>query len=140
MQPTGGSVDAFLAAVAPAKRRRDADSLVAMMREVTGREPAMWGTIVGFGQCHYRYPTGTEGEMPLLSFAPRRASTTVYVDAAARHTDALAALGPHTSSVSCLYIPDVAAVDAAVLRGILGDAYAFTTSGGDESVSLTVTD
>ena len=37
MEPTGGDVDAFIARVTPAVRRRDAGTLVALMRRVTGR-------------------------------------------------------------------------------------------------------
>lgn len=37
MKPTGGSVAAFVAGVAPDRRRRDADSMIALLREVTGR-------------------------------------------------------------------------------------------------------
>jgi hypothetical protein len=139
MQPTGGSVGVFVAEVAPAKRRRDAETLIALMREVSGREPELWGTIVGFGSCHYRYPTGTEGDMPLLAFAPRKAAMTVYVDAVSAHERALAHLGPHTSSVSCLYIRDLEEVDQAVLRRILEQSFAYATSGGDEHATLTVT-
>lgn len=138
MQPTGGDVAAFVAAVTPAKRRRDAETLIALMRDITGREPELWGTIVGFGRCHYRYPTGTEGDMPILAFAPRKASTTVYAYVG-RHAEALAALGAHTSSVSCLYLPDLEKTDAAVLRRILESDQAFVIGGGDERAALTVT-
>ncbi|WP_292836493.1 DUF1801 domain-containing protein [Microbacterium sp.] len=140
MQPTGGSVAAFVAEAAPARRRRDAETLIAIMREVTGREPELWGTIIGFGRCHYRYPTGTEGDMPLLAFAPRKPASTIYLDDVGAHADALAVLGPHTASVACLYITDLERVDQRVLRGILTASYAFATSGGSDRVVLTVTD
>jgi hypothetical protein len=52
VQPTGGSVGAFIATVTPAKRQRDAETLVALMAEITGREAELWGTIIGFGSCH----------------------------------------------------------------------------------------
>ncbi len=139
MKPTGGAVEEYLASVTPAKRQRDARTLVTMMREISGREPALWGTIIGFGSCHYRYPTGTEGDMPLLSFAPRKASTTVYVDAVAAHTEDLAKLGPHTSSVSCVYLTDLEKVDLEVLRHILVQSFASVTSGGGEYAAITVT-
>ncbi|AZC12550.1 MULTISPECIES: DUF1801 domain-containing protein [unclassified Microbacterium] len=139
MKTTGGDVEQYIAAVTPERRRRDAETLVTMMREISGREPALWGTIIGFGSCHYRYPTGTEGDMPLLSFAPRKASTTVYVDAVAAHTDDLAKLGPHTSSVSCIYVKDLEKVDLDVLRHILVQSFASVTSGGGEDAAITVT-
>lgn len=140
MERTGEAVATVVAGVAPAKRRRDAETLIAMLREISGREPEMWSSgIIGFGSCHYRYPTGTEGDMPLLAFAPRRPASTVYLDDVAAHTDALERLGPHTSSVSCLYLKDLELVDLAVLHGILQSCYDRTIAGGGEYATITVT-
>lgn len=138
MNRTGGDVDEFIAAVTPAKRRRDAVAMVAMMREVTGREPELWGTIVGFGACHYRYPTGTEGDMPLAGFAPRRQATTVYLLDAAAHGAQLARLGPHDTGVGCLYIKDLEAVDTGVLRAIIAEDYRRSVAGETGPTQLTV--
>ena len=90
--------------------------MVSLMREITGREPEMWGTIVGFGACHYRYPTGTEGDMPVAAFAPRKQATTVYLMDTGAHGDELAKLGPHDTGVGCLYIKDLEAVESSVRR------------------------
>lgn len=140
MNKTGGSVAEFLEKVTPATRRRDAETLAALLREVSGREPELWGTIVGFGSCKYRYASGTEGEMPVLAFAPRKAASTIYLDSADRHSDALAELGAHTSSVACLYIKDLEKVDHTVLRGILEDVRTWTENGGDDRAQITVID
>lgn len=140
MQKTGGDVEEFLAAVTPEKRRRDAQILVTMMREVTGREPELWGTIVGFGACHYRYPTGTEGDMPVTAFSPRKQSTTIYLLEADAYPAQLARLGPHTTGRSCLYLKDVAAVDQDVLREILAEDNRRVRAGETGDVELTVTD
>ncbi|MGB4779495.1 DUF1801 domain-containing protein [Microbacterium sp.] len=137
MEPTGGSVAAFVAGVTPAIRRRDAETLIALMAEITGRDPELWGTIIGFGSCHYRYATGREGDMPILAFAPRKAASTVYLGETAAHTEALERLGPHTASVGCLYLKDLERVDETVLRGILEADYAATTSGRDDTVTIT---
>ncbi|MFE2773182.1 DUF1801 domain-containing protein [Microbacterium resistens] len=139
MKPTGGSVEDFLAGVTPAGRRRDAETLTALLQEVSGREPRLWGTIVGFGSCHYCYPTGTEGDMPLLAFAPRKAASAVYLTSTAAHADDLARLGPHTTGVGCLYIKDLEQVDLDVLRGILSASLRWAENGGDEHTALTVT-
>jgi len=140
MQKTGGDVDEFLAAVTPVKRQRDAAALATLMREVTGREPEMWGSIVGFGSCHYEYPTGREGDMPIAAFAPRRQAMTVYLLSTAAHASQLAELGPHETGVGCLYIKDLGAVDTAVLREIVADDYRRVIEGDTEYASLTVTD
>ena len=138
MEKTGQSVLEHIASVTPARRREDAEVLLGLFGEVSGREPEMWSSgIVGFGACHYRYPTGTEGDMPLLAFAPRKASMTVYAFTD-RYPDQLARLGPHTSSVSCIYIKDLSKIDEDVLREILEDSLAWTVDGGDEQASITV--
>lgn len=142
MERTGVDVGAHLSAVTPAVRRRDAETLVDLFSEVTGRRPEMWSSgIVGFGACHYRYPTGTEGDMPLAAFAPRKASMTVYLlEGSAEHADALARLGPHTTSVSCLYLKDLGTVDLEVLRGLVAESYAWTLAGGSDGIEITILD
>ncbi|MBD8022822.1 DUF1801 domain-containing protein [Microbacterium gallinarum] len=140
MKKTGESVAAFIAGVTPAKRQRDAATMVSLMREITGREPEMWGTIVGFGACHYRYPTGTEGDMPVAAFAPRKQATTVYLMDTGAHGDELAKLGPHDTGVGCLYIKDLEAVDADVLRDMIAADYRRVLDGDTGSVEITLLD
>ncbi|MFS0853764.1 DUF1801 domain-containing protein [Microbacterium sp. 179-I 3D4 NHS] len=140
MEPTGTDVAGLIARSEPAKRRRDAETLTALMQEISGREPVTWGTIIGFGACHYRYPTGTEGDTGLLGFAPRKAATTVYLlDGTDAHAEALASLGPHTTGASCLYIKDLEEIDLDVLRGILERSLAWAEAGGSPGMELTVT-
>ena len=140
MKKTGGDVDEFIAAVTPAKRQRDAAAMVQLMRDVTGREPELWGTIIGFGSCHYRYPTGTEGDAPIAGFAPRRQATTVYLLRTDAHAERLAQLGPHDTGVGCLYIKDLETVDTAVLRDIVAEDYRKVMEGDTGPATLTVTD
>ncbi|GAB3596254.1 DUF1801 domain-containing protein [Microbacterium tumbae] len=140
MKPTGGSVGAFIAAVTPERRRRDAETLTALMQEVSGREPVLWGTIIGFGSCHYRYPSGTEGDAGVLGFAPRKAASTIYLfEGVDAHATSLERLGPHTTGKGCLYITDLEKVDLDALRAILERSLAWVESGGTEQMRLTVT-
>jgi len=139
VKPTGDDVAGLIARSAPAIRRRDAETLTALMQEISGRDPVVWGTIIGFGQVHYRYPTGTEGDTGLLAFAPRKAATTIYLlDGVDAHADALAQLGPHTSGAGCLYIKDLEQIDMDVLQGILARSLAWAESGGSAGMQLTV--
>ncbi|GAA2910574.1 hypothetical protein JOD62_001688 [Microbacterium keratanolyticum] len=139
MQPTGTDVAGLIARSSPATRRRDAETLTALMQEISGREPVTWGTIIGFGSCHYVYPTGTEGDMPLLAFAPRKTATTIYLESTDEYAAELADLGPHTTGLGCLYIKDLEQVDLDVLRGILERSLAWSEAGGSEQARLTVT-
>lgn len=139
MKQTGSDVSTLIASAAPAVRRRDAETLTAMMHEITGAEPMAWGTIIGFGSCHYRYPTGNEGDSPLLGFAPRKAATTIYLlDGVAAHAVALEAMGPHSTGAGCLYIKDLERIDLEVLRGILERSLAWVETGGTDQIRLTV--
>jgi hypothetical protein len=120
----------FIAKVEPERRRRDAETLLELFSRVTGAEPRLWGTIVGFGSYHYKYESGREGDTAAVSFSPRKAASTVYlVDGVDAHTEELARLGPHTTGVGCLYLKDVSAVDLDVLAEIVGSTYR-TLSGG----------
>jgi hypothetical protein len=139
MKPTGTDVAGLIARSSPAIRRRDAETLTTLMQEISGREPMTWGTIIGFGRCEYRYPTGRTGEMGLLSFAPRKAATTIYLaDGVDAHADELGALGPHTTGVGCLYIQDLEQIELNVLRSILTRSLAWVEAGGSEGMQLTV--
>lgn len=123
-------VEQYIAAIPSPKRRRDAETLVELMRRATGEEPVLSGTIVGFGQYHYRYASGREGDSHAAAFAPRSAATTVYLnDGVDAHADDLARLGPHTTGVGCLYLKDLAAVDLTVLEKVVRDCHRTLTAG-----------
>jgi len=123
-------VEAHLETITPAIRRRDAASVLALMRRATGEEPRLWGSVIGFGEYHYRYPSGREGDGPAAAFAARKAATVVYVvDGVGAHADLLERLGPHTTGVGCLYLKDLAQVDQDVLEAIVARSYAHLTAG-----------
>ena len=117
-QPTEVSVADFIAAVENPKRRADAETLCALFEEISGEPPKMWGpSIIGFGQYHYRYASGHEGDAPRLGFSPRKAQTVVYVMSGFEGQEALIALiGKVKTSVSCLYVNRLDQIDLGVLR------------------------
>lgn len=122
MHPTEASVAEFLAWVPDERRREDAHRLCAMMREITGEPPAMWGSgIVGFGSYHYRYPSGNEGHSALASFAPRSQHLVIYLvgEFTGRYQSVLARLGPHKTGKGCLYLKRLDDVDQGALRELI---------------------
>ncbi|MEZ5185017.1 MAG: DUF1801 domain-containing protein [Candidatus Nanopelagicales bacterium] len=118
-----GDAVAFLSGIDNQRRREDGLRMLQMMSEITGEPPVMWGTsIVGFGEQQYTNTTGTNSWFK-TGFSPRKASLTVYImEGFDRHRDQLDRLGPHTHSVSCLYIKDLRKVDEAVLREIITES------------------
>ena len=117
-QPTDASVADFLAAVEPAGRRADAQTLATLLTEVSGETPVMWGTsIVGFGRYTYVNTTKKPADWPIIGFSPRKANLTVYIMPGFEgYEDLLARLGKHRTSVSCLYLNRLSDVDLDVLR------------------------
>ncbi len=119
-KPTSLSVSAFINAITDPTRRADAKAIVKMMESVAGEKPRMWGpSIVGFGNYHYKYESGREGDMPLLGFSPRKAATVLYNMTGSGDCKALLAkLGKHTTGKGCLYIKKLADVDQQVLKAM----------------------
>jgi hypothetical protein len=129
MAQPGEDIAEFLERVVPAKRCRDAETMIGLMSRVTGRPARLSGTIIGFGTYHYRYASGREGDGPAAAFAPRKAALTVYLaDGIGAHTALLDVLGPHTTGVGCLYLKDLTQVDLDVLEEIVARSYAALTS------------
>ena len=122
MRPTEASVAEFLARVPDERRREDAHRLCAMMQEITGEPPAVWGSsIIGFGSYHYRYPSGHEGDSALASFAPRSQHLVIYLvgEFTGRYQSVLARLGPHKTGKGCLYLKRLDDVDYDALRELI---------------------
>ena len=121
------SVTRFLTGVKNARRREDAQDVLAMMKAVTRIQPKMWGpSIVGFGRYHYCYESGREGDMPMVGFSPRSASLVLYIMPGFERYDALMKrLGKHSTGRSCLYINKLDDVDTTVLRKLITEAYRY---------------
>ena len=76
----GGPVEAFMATVDNATRRADAETTLALYREVTGLEPKMWGSaIIGFGDSVFTYPNGRKSPVPAACFSPRKGYMAFYL-------------------------------------------------------------
>lgn len=122
-KPTNVSAADFIAAVPDARRRADAEVVLAMLTEASGEQPVMWGpSIVGFGS--YR---GQTGDWPIAGFSPRKANLVVYLTPEYEtRADLLARLGKHKTGKSCLYLNRLSDVDLGVLRQLVDDSIAET--------------
>lgn len=125
------SVEAFLDGVPDARRREDALAVCALLAEVTGEAPAMWGdAIVGFGSTPLRYASGRELDWPVIGFSPRKTALTLYLTHGFDgYEELLAGLGRHRTGKGCLYLPSLAAVDPEVLRELVTRSVAHVRDG-----------
>ena len=120
-KPTQQSATAFIHGLDDKQRRADAKKVASMMRKATGARATMWGeSIVGFGQYHYKYASGREGDFLLTGFSSRKQALTLYIMAGFSEFDALMnKLGQYKTGKSCLYIKSLADVDEKVLEQLI---------------------
>ena len=123
---TDASVTKFLGRIKDEQRRKDCETIVELMRDATAAEPKMWGTsIVGFGDYHYVYKSGREGDWFVAGFSPRKQNLTLYVMTGfTQHEDLLKKLGKHKTGMGCLYINTLLDVHLPTLRKLIKQAVA----------------
>jgi Domain of unknown function (DU1801) len=119
------SVKAFLDSVENEQRREDSLVMLDLLGDVTGLEPAMWGSsIVGFGSYHYKYASGHEGDAARIGFSPRKVNLVVYIlPGFERYHELMRRLGKYKTGKSCLYITRLADVDLSVLRELARESF-----------------
>ena len=126
-KPTEITAESFIDTVDHPGKREDAKVLDALFRKVTGEAPRMWGpTIVGYGQYHYRYDSGHEGDICRVGFSPRKARHSLYVSCSCNgeedpaFTALLARMGKHSrGNGGCLYVNKLADIDLGVLERMI---------------------
>ena len=126
-KPGKADVGEFVGAIHDAKKRGDAERLIAMMREISGEEPVMWGSsIIGFGRYAYTYASGKTGEWMITGFSPRKSALTIYIMPGFSELDGLLSkLGKHKTGKSCLYVKRLDDVDTDILRALVARSYSF---------------
>ena len=120
-QPTDESVIKFLTAVQPDQKRQDGFALLEMMERLSGYQAKMWGpSIIGFGQYHYKYDSGREGDFMRIGFSPRKTKHSLYiVSGLSRHQGLLDQLGKHKTGKSCLYVNHLKDIKLDVLEQLI---------------------
>ncbi|PHR92121.1 MAG: hypothetical protein COA69_08925 [Robiginitomaculum sp.] len=125
-QATDGPVEDFLKTIEPQQKREDCFALLTMMKDITGLTPKMWGkAIIGFGDYHYKYDSGREGDSFRTGFSPRAQYLSVYImPGYENYSQPLARLGKHKKGKSCLNIKRLSDIDCDVLHEIIADGFA----------------
>ena len=122
--PTALKIEDYLAQISSDERRSDCEDILLMMQDISGFEPKLWGNtlgsaIVGFGEYHYKYDSGREGDALRLGFASRAQNISIYIMPGYQDFDSeLARLGKHKMGKACLYIKRLSDVDVDVLKEI----------------------
>ena len=120
-KPNRNSPNTFIKSIEDFKRRKDCIAVMSMMKKITGKQPKMWGTsIVGYGQYHYKYKSGREGDWFVTGFAPRKQNLTIYImPGFSKYTQIMNNLGKFKLGVSCLYIKSLTDIDEVLLYELI---------------------
>lgn len=123
---TEASVAKFLDSIADETKRRDSYTLLDMFKKATRSDPKMWGSaIIGFGDFHYVYATGREGDWFVAGFSPRKQNLTLYAMCRGWETlPSIQGLGKYSLGKGCLYIKRLDDVNLTRLRKLIGEAVA----------------
>lgn len=124
-QPSELNPADYLDAITDPQRQADCRQIHEIMKRLSGETPKIWGNtlksaMIGFGEYHYVYDSGREGDFFRTGYANRAANISVYIMPGYQDfDDKLARLGKHKMGKSCLYINRLSDVDVGVLEEII---------------------
>ncbi len=103
------------------QKKEDSHELLKIMKKISGCEPKMWGaSIIGFGRYHYKYPSGHEGDAPLIGFSPRKSAISLYVFTGLdEHEHLLKDLGKFKKGKACIYVKKLSDIDQKQLEVVM---------------------
>ena len=112
------------------QKKTDSFHLIELMREWSGFEPKMWGpTIIGFGNYHYKYASGHEGDAPIISFSPRKPEFSLYVFSPTEESKKLLGeLGKFKMGKACIYVKKLSDINISTLEKLSKISIAFLTN------------
>ncbi len=112
-------VEEFINSYANTEQKKlDSFELIKILKEISGEEPKMWGpSIIGFGNYHYKYKSGHEGDAPILGFSPRKAAISLYIYSDTEKSRAiLQNLGKFKMAKACIYVNKLADINITILK------------------------
>ena len=123
------SVSDFLNSIQDDQKKKDSIKIVKLIESLTSEKATLWGTsIIGFGNYHYKYASGREGDFMKVGFSPRKQNLTFYIMPGFKRFDLLMGkLGKFKTGKSCLYIKSLNDIDLNVLEDLILSSYNYMT-------------
>lgn len=117
----------ILSTVDSEQKRKDSLTLIELLQAWSGEKPRMWGpSIIGFGNYHYKYASGHEGDAPILGFSPRKSAISLYVFSdTEKSRQLLTQLGKYKMGKACIYIKKLSDIQIPVLQQLCEESVAF---------------
>lgn len=120
------SVSKFINLIEDKEKKEDSKKLIKIFKEVTKKNPKMWGdSIIGFGKYHYKSTRSSqEGDWLLTGFSPRKQNISIYIMGGfKKFQQELKELGKFKTSVSCLYVKKLEDINEKILRKIIKEDF-----------------
>jgi uncharacterized protein DUF1801 len=116
--------DQYIAKIDDEPKRAEVRRLHALIRKtLPSFEPGVFGTMLGYGKYHYRYPSGREGVSYRVALASTKTGISVYVCAVDERgwlaEQAKDRLGKASVGKSCIRFKRLADIDLAALTNVL---------------------
>jgi len=120
-------VSDFVENIDDVKQKEEAKLLIKIMKKITGEKAIIWGdSIIGFGEYHYKYTSGREGDFLKIGFSPRKNNFSIYImPGMKRYPELMNNLGKYKTGKSCLYIKNLDQIDMNVLESLIDKAYQY---------------
>lgn len=109
------------------QKKTDSFRLIELIQEWSGEVPKMWGpSIIGFGNYHYKYASGHEGDAPVLGFSPRKTALTLYVYSDTERSKLLLAdLGKFKMGKACIYVKKLSEINTNILKELCMESISY---------------
>jgi len=121
---TVASVSDFVKRIGDEQRIKDAQAIIKIMKDQSGFEPKMWGpAIIGFGNYHYKYESGREGDAPYVGFSPRKSEFAIYLTSEFdNREELLKQFGKHKSAKGCVYFKKLEDIKVDVFKKMIANS------------------
>ena len=119
------NITEFIQKVDNEVKRKDSFQLVEIFKTISGFEPKMWGpTIIGFGNYHFKYESGHEGDCPIAGFSPRKDAIVLYIAEFENREQ----LGKHKLGKVCVYVKKIEDINVSVLEELIRASIKYITT------------
>lgn len=111
----------YINSIEDSRKIPDSLELIKIMEGITGLKPYMWGqSIIGFGNYHYKYASGHEGDAPVTGFSPRKAAFSLYVfTGLEEHKYLLNDFGKFKMGKACIYVNKLSDINIPQLKTLI---------------------
>ncbi|MDN5688036.1 MAG: DUF1801 domain-containing protein [Brachybacterium sp.] len=108
-----------------ARRSREGHVLLELFGRATGAPATMWGpSMIGYGQTHYVYASGREGDTFHVGFSPRKADLALYgLVNLPRSDELLERMGTHRRGAGCVWVKKLEDIDLDALTELVAHAW-----------------